>query len=261
MKKFVTLAILAVLLLQTVSVGWAWQMERPHRPIAVQDRVESASTNGEASVGLGVAAYNYIEGPDRYGASDFLSMNVSMTANSRVGISYKYDIGSLWWIHEDLLFPRYTLNLGDDDGAWVDMPYGIFRFYGGQYSAEYQKVWICSNGFVAFDEREYARAPTQYTSSTPQDIAYSGAPNAIIAAVWTDLVPDASTKIFAGKYQEPFGDYTYFVIMWKNIKHKLSGERLTFEIILGNAWNYRQLIQSFIYISYMDVKAINTQFA
>jgi len=52
--------------------------------------------------------------------------------------------------------------------------------------------------------------------------------------------------------------------MWKNVLHKSSGKRLTFEIILGNApmWYPENLrfSQSQIWISYQNVSSINTDF-
>lgn len=79
--------------------------------------MESAYTNGEASVGLGVTIDDYDEDVGEYPGSDVISMNISMTTNSRVGISYEYDIGGLWWIDEGLLYPRNDVDLGDDDGT------------------------------------------------------------------------------------------------------------------------------------------------
>jgi len=54
--------------------------------------------------------------------------------------------------------------------------------------------------------------------------------------------------------------------MWKNVLHKASGNRLTFEIILECAPasvidQYTEGSQSQIWISYQDVKSINTNFA
>jgi len=87
MKKLVAIILIFILALQTASIVYAWEVERPAKNITIGERTENASTNGEASVGIGVAINYYTETPNDYGA-DFVSLNVSMTANSRIGITY-----------------------------------------------------------------------------------------------------------------------------------------------------------------------------
>jgi len=114
---------------------------------------------------------------------------------------------------------------------------------------------VSSNGFISFDNRSQP-------SPTPSDIPSTSKPNALIAAVWSDLNVDSNSSIITGFWI--FSSYEYYVIIWKNVLHKASGNRLTFEIILENAPQYypadRRYSQSRIWISYKDVSSINTEF-
>jgi len=83
-KKPLATAVTAILLLQMVSLAWAWEIERPGAFIEVNDRVENAYTDGYASVGLGASIDWYLDNYGApYGSADVIKMNVSMTANSR----------------------------------------------------------------------------------------------------------------------------------------------------------------------------------
>jgi len=252
-KKIVAMTFLAVLLLQTVSFVWAWEIERPSYDIPIGERIGTANSDGKASAGLGVAVHKYYENDPRHFA-DYLYLNVSMTANSRKGITYGYNGESFWWIDEnDLGSPCIRTGVGDEWGEWVDFPYEYygFRFYGGPGSAQYTKVWISSNGFISFD-------PVNLTCPNPSNyFPPTKRPNAVIAAVWSDLDVDGEASITTGCYEQFCTKH--FVITWKNIRHKASGQRLTFQITLRDQTSW--YAQSQIWISYQNVTAITTKFA
>ena len=261
MKKLAAIILIFILVLQMASIVYAWEVERPSNDINIKERTENASTNGEASVGIGVAIKDYNEAPNDYSA-DFVSLNVSMTANSRIGITYDCSWDNLWWVSEDDLWHRNDMvGVGDDVIIPIDIPqppdiyYFAFRFYGGYGSAEYQRLYVSSNGFISFDNRSQP-------SPAPSDIPSTSKPNALIAAVWSDLNVDSSSSIITGFWI--FSSCEYYVIIWKNVLHKASGNRLTFEIILENAPQYypadRRYSQSRIWISYKDVSSINAEF-
>lgn len=158
--------------------------------------------------------------------------------------------GLLWWDVYDL-----TGIVGDDNGSWVDIPQDFgtfeFRFYGGWASAEYQKVWVCTNGFISFDL-------SNSTSRGPSSFPHAEEPNALIAGLWTDLLVDNAASITTGivSYLSRY----YFVISWNNVLHKASGERLTFQIILDEAKDptYDPAnVQGRIWISYKSLGPIN----
>jgi hypothetical protein len=98
---------------------WAWKVERPYRDVNIKDRTDNSYTNGEVSVGIGVAIDDYDEDDADYGGSDVISMNITTSANSRRGITYDYS----WWgdlVWYDVYGP--TNIVGDDVGAWIDIP-------------------------------------------------------------------------------------------------------------------------------------------
>jgi len=259
MKKIIVPLLLTILLLLMITSAWAWEIERPGGDIPIRERTESAYTNGEASVGLGVVVNNYYEQHPDYN-TDYVHLNISMTANSRKGITYNFGQESLWWVSEDELWYRSDrVGAGDDVVIPIDTSQYedfIFRFYGGFLSAEYQKVYVSTNGFIGF------HSSTQ-PSPTPSNIPSSAEPNAIIAGVWTDLNIDSSASIITGLWLS-MGRW-YFVIIWNSALHKASEQRLTFQIILENAPGYypadTRYSQSRIWISYKSVSSINTDFA
>jgi len=265
MKTWLVITFIIILILQLMSLAlvFALEFERPRRDIDVGQRVENARTNGEVSVGLGIEVDDYDENAHECGGDDVVSLNVSMTANSRKGITYNYLVDWLWWISEGELYHRNVWsNVGDDWYTWVSFPDKdgypfVFRFYGGRGSAEYEGVYVSSNGFITFHEENA-------TSPTPTSIPDEQKPNALIAGVWTDLYVDNQASIITGLAVDIMCQY-YFVIMWKNVLHEPSGKRLTFEIILEDAPQYypadRRYGQSKIWLSYESVQAINTNYA
>jgi len=250
-KKISAILLLTLLALTIVPSVLAWTIERPSYDIRVGERVGTANSDGKASVGLGISIDEYDEGHGDYGGHDYINMNVSMTANSRKGIMYRCAWESLWWINENELAYKIVRNaVGDEWGDWVDIPeFYAFRFYGGPGSAQYTKAWITSNGFICFD-------PNNLTTPNPSSFPSTTKPNAVIAAVWSDLDVDSDSSIITGLYE--FVSRKYFVVTWKNVRHKASNQRLTFQIILRDQTWYAQ---SHIWISYQSVSAINTEFA
>jgi hypothetical protein len=269
MRKILAALLLSFLMGTLVNSVWAWQIERPRRSSGydymLPPRVENCSTDGIASVGLGVNPTDYAEKWSQYDNSDFISLNVTMTANSRKHITYNYtEELSLLWIDYDQWLDTKIINVGDDYGIPVDLippggGYFRFRFYGGTSgylapgSAEYEKVWICTNGFISFDE-------SNSTAPTPNDIPSPQAPNALIAAMWSDLDIDSASSIIYGWRQAEYLGESFFVT-WDNVLHKASGARLTFQIVLANTLGYYGFPsygQSQFRISYESVGGLNS---
>jgi hypothetical protein len=209
-------------------------------------------------------------GSNDYGF-DYVGLNVTITANSREHITYTcFNETFSSWIPEGYLSDKHTF-LGDglDDDAFEvdlippDQCSWIFRFWGGaggfhtNSSGEYTRVWISTNGFLAFDELG-AESPA------PTEIPDAQAPNTIIAAIWSDLIFHEISRIHYG-WNNLGGEWS-FVVTWENIVHKNSEEHLTFQIVLdcgpcnyvdpNSVWR-----QSKFRISYQSVSSITTDFA
>jgi hypothetical protein len=272
LKKYFAMFLVFLVLCPLVPAIYAWQIERPMRgePLDIYPslrRVDNVNSDYYASTGLGVGIDQYIEDFDDppYVGSDFINMNVTMNANSRTYIQYDSQwLEDFMWFDETDLNDYYEVpHHADDFGCWVDFPeivgYPItFRFFGGPGSAEYTSAWISSNGFISFDGSE-SNPPYPSIHGVPS----SQSPNAMIAALWTDLIVDSDSKIVTGSYS--LYPHSYFVILWKNVKDKGSNERLTFEIILEDAPGvtdqYRCYGQSNIWISYQTTPAIDDYYA
>jgi len=257
MKKPLAILFLTILLLQMVLMAQALEIERPSEVVKIKRRVQNAYTNNEASVGIGVYVDQYSTEFSDYGGRDCINMNVSMITNSRMGASYTSSVPeSLQWYEEGILQYRNTYsNVGDDCGFWVELPSPFrFRFYSTEYRSEdYCEVWVCTNGFISFD-------PSEPTSAYPSTIPSPEQPNALIAALWTDLVIDDQASIITGL--SPSLDY--FVVIWKDALRKGSELRLTFQIALEGFHEFdrtpRSCCEGSIRLSYQSVSPITTNF-
>jgi hypothetical protein len=111
-----------------------------------------------------------------------------------------------------------VLGLGDDDGSWVHLPFKVAFFSGPgeQNTSLYSWVWICSNGFICFDEKS--------NSSNPDLAQGSSKPNTFMAPYWSDLKPSSGIISY-------YVDYVFgrFAVSWYNVLDKKNGKRQTFE--------------------------------
>jgi hypothetical protein len=182
---------------------FAWSEERPDSasvPIDVyfKERDEDCNINGYVAVGLGIGIHKFEEEHQPYPSDyDIVTLNVSATANARYGLSYDYNWISFWWIPEnELAYKNVFSGVGDELSCWVDFPYPFwFRFYGGLGSAEYDKVYVHSNGFVTFMD------PPSSTCPPPSYFPSAIGPNTVIAAVWSDLEVDGAASIITGLWE------------------------------------------------------------
>jgi hypothetical protein len=202
--------------------GQQSEIDRPESELLEQpERVENLSTNDEASVGIGVHLADYFEGRTQnpYNNEDGFGLRVSATGNTRKGIEYqsvRYRSLIDWF---DPAYMQPIGIVGDDDGKWIDIPFDVF-FYGGpapsgaHRSGCYNKVWVCSNGFVSFQDN----------LTSPIPLFGPTKPNAIIAPYWTDLYPAGG----AIKYVSVGAPDFIFAIVWENVYNKLpaKGDRM-----------------------------------
>jgi len=119
-----TTVLLAFLVGTLLDSALARQIERPQHSsdhhYQLPPRVENCSTDGKASVGLGVNPWRYAEcdTPEGY---DTIRLNVTMTTNTRMHITYNYIEGDLYWIPADPAIDTVLSNVGDDVGFWIDL--------------------------------------------------------------------------------------------------------------------------------------------
>lgn len=245
-KSFVSLFFILLLLLPFSHV-FAWQVERPSNDIDFyEERIENCKCDEEVSVGIGVDIHKYVENDTwaPFNDRDGFIIRVVGTANARKGIYYDWD-----WQNPIPLGPIFenTLNLGDDNGDWVDLSYiGKVAFYSGpglQNSSLYEKVWVCSNGFLCFEG--------EYTNPTPQSIPNPEKPNTIIAPYWSDLDPAGGT-ISWGKYIY-FGQ-SYIAIGWHNVLDKANNKRQSFAVFIKQRGINFPRAQNLIILQYYNVE-------
>ncbi len=171
------IALSLLMVIGQVSALQTLTIERPDEHAQIDQSLSSSNMQGEAGVSLG--AYAFQNSPwtgSPWGTSNIVNLNVSMAANTRVGVSYRSD-GSLaindkdqsWkWTPQGVstLVNSYT-NLQNDSGFWIDLPqaYGdwegtnaswTFMFYGVKYQnwTGYpiaSHIWVCTNGFISLD--------------------------------------------------------------------------------------------------------------
>jgi hypothetical protein len=181
--------------------GSEWEMYRPSLPpnesLPIEERVQNANTSDEASVGIGVYIMDYVENWSwaPYYNRDGVHFRVAATANTRKGITYDcFGPSSILpdeWI--DATEPVKPGGLADNSGTWLNISFPIC-FYGGLGyvpSFYYDKVWVCDNGFVSFDNES--------TSPNPTQIPDPEKPNALVAVHWVDLDPTVDGASIAYK--------------------------------------------------------------
>ena len=223
--------ILSVLLVPGAN---AWEIERPSFHYTIDERIESSKDDGVAAVGLGVHISSYFEGDPQIG--DCCLLRATATSNTREIIAYSYftEPTSKWYEPPG---SQEIFTTGDDVGAWIYLPSGNpVRFYGGHGSAEYMKIWVCSNGFISFEDSEFT---SQYNYL---GIPNSESPNTIIAPFWRDLVlPEGGdASITWGLVPAE----SLYVITWRNVRNKINDQPQTFQVALeiapGLSQSYRQ---------------------
>ncbi len=212
-----------------------WDLDRPKKELdfsGQRERAENATTNDEASVGIGAQIEGYYENKHNniYEGGDGIELSISATANTRKGIDY--ECTSWGHLYEGWL---YTGNMnstgitGDNSGAWIPLPEGKeICFYGGgeigpnqNRSAYYNRIWVCSNGFISFTSNSNASNPPSMPSSL--------LPNAVIAPYWTDLDPSGGSIKYS-YYNDPC---TWAIaVVWDHVLNKNNQQRETFGVIM-----------------------------
>jgi hypothetical protein len=221
-KELLSISLALVILFSMIQIARAWEMERPSFFISgiSHGAVQNAATDDEASVGLGVDVNTYHENEDDWGGDDGVTLRVAATGNTRKAITYVHNTYDELW---DWIWANEPTGLTQDNcGAWFDLPFSV-RFYGGpgaqSESFTYDRVWVCSNGFLSFDSSN--------STSATGSLASRVAPNALMAVYWTDLNP-------AGGSIKYYSDSMWFVVLWENVLNNNNQRRETFEVAIKN---------------------------
>jgi len=165
--------------------AWDWALERPNNHVYFNDEhIHDAGTTDKVSVGLGVQILEYDENSLSwpFEGGDGLTIRAVASGNARKIIDYSVSGDEYCW-HDNL---SHQLILGDDECGWIDT-WGRYeiktRFYGGVGSAEYDGVWVSSNGVLFFND---SCTDPYYSPSIPD----RADPDNFVAPFWRDLKPN-----------------------------------------------------------------------
>jgi hypothetical protein len=218
----------------SATENYDWSRPRPSHYRPFNETIAKASFDSNAAVTLGVNIAEYIESVT---GTDFLRLNMSMSANSREWIDYDWG----WPLHGYSWCEATTQTniTGDNSGTWLELGFTLL-FYG----VEYHKIWVCSNGFLCLNGTS--------TSLSPQTIPDSQEPNSIIPVFWRDLHPENGGSI---TYEENvyFEGGSYFVVSWNNVPDA-SGNPQTFQVLIEHrtGWDSDNFHNS-IYFQYKSI--------
>ena len=105
-----------------------------------------------------------------------------------------------------------------DDVTTIDLPFN-FTFYG----IEYDRLSICSNGWIAFGETDM-ESFRNYTLPGP------GGPPKMVAVFWDDLMTTSGGDVIT--YYDQLNDY--FVVEWSDVRTFYNNTLESFQVILYN---------------------------
>jgi hypothetical protein len=214
----VCVLLVLILVFPTALAATYWTEPRPSETKTFdQQRIENSNSDDYAAVGLGVQVGTYVENDPGYGGKDHLSLRIETSANVRVGYHYEMNEYDYAWKSGS----EGVLNLGNDDGSWIDFP-GHINFYG----VSYDKMWVCSNGFLSFD--------SDSVSPNPKDIPNTEKPNTLIAPYWRDLDPSKGGTISYGwEYVLDHPEPDYFWVTWENVPNSIGSLTQSFQVYFG----------------------------
>ncbi len=170
----------------------------------------------EFSIIIGVVNSNSPTGPDGYGYYAYDNTDT----NYPEAPTYN-------WIEidPDLGGPGTILNLLNDETKTIALPFS-FKYYGTNYN----RISICSNGYIAMDS-------TWIADMYNWRISAAGGPPLLIAPFWDDLDPNATDSSGNVCYYYDATNHR-FIIEWSRIQHlhnptaPTPAELQTFEIIM-----------------------------
>jgi len=109
-----------------------------------------------------------------------------------------------------------------DDVETVNLPFN-FRFYG----QDYERLSICSNGWIAFGE-------TALSSFRNYPLPGAGGPGKMVAVFWDDLKTTNSGRVYTW-YDEV---NKLFIVQWSRVRTFQNNTSETFQVILRDPMYY-----------------------
>jgi len=217
--SFVIVAMLlcSPLILPVRATPSDWSKPRPSIGTIYDETIGNSKTDDVASIDMGVHIYQYVEGVSDQ--DDFLKFKISASANTRVGIQYEVLEEDYYWCEVS----EPTGITDDNSGAWLDLGF-TFLYYG----VEYERVWVCSNGFLTLNKT--------CTNADPQSIPSTSEPNPVIAVFWRDLHLEWGGSITYGRDVYFNGAY-YLVVSWNNVPDD-NGDPQTFQVLIQQRQGY-----------------------
>jgi len=168
---------------------------------------------------IGIAGETDPLGPDDYGYYIYDSGDIDYL------IAPTYD-----WIEIDSRYDgngSHLTSLSDngdngDDVQTVDLPFN-FRFYG----QDYDRLSICSNGWIAFGE-------TTLSSFRNYPLPGAGGPGKMVAVFWDDLKTTNSGRVYTW-YDEV---NKLYIVQWSRVRTFQNNTSETFQVILRDPMYY-----------------------
>lgn len=244
-KKILVIILATVVLLSSlfvfpVSAASSWSKSRPSSDTVYDETIGNAYTDGKASVGMGVHIIEYDESmvPDD---NDYLRFRVSVSANTRESIQYSYVYTPYLW--QDV--SEQTNITDDDQSTLLDLP-----FYVLYYGIAYNQCWVCSNGFLSFDNNS--------TSPVPQNIPNPDMPNSTVAVFWRDLNPSKGGSITYGYLTLSVWGCPAFIISWNNVPDDISNIPQTFQIVILDRPAGCEYDHNYILLQYKNITKDHT---
>ena len=208
-----------------------WERLLPGQDTQYDETLVTYKNDANAEVALSANLYELNKDWPLTGQYEF-SVPIVVAANSRRNMEYTASYGT----SDVYIYGAHTLNLGDNEGVWVDIGFPFF-FYGAWYT----KVFITSNGFVTFDGRAYNDNGGKWTSPNPTSIPTTDDPNAILAPFWRDLDPSKGGTIEYGQ-----GQICDFAVVWRDVPNKANSNTQTFALYFHTKTPVRSYI-TFVY--------------
>ncbi|MFH1843967.1 MAG: FlgD immunoglobulin-like domain containing protein, partial [bacterium] len=121
------------------------------------------------------------------------------------------------FVWEELAGIGSAVTLGDDT---VHGPFAL-GFSCDFYSASYDSIWICSNGFLSF-----AASSARYTN---QVIPHAATPNVLLAPFWDDLDPTRGGVV---AYHQD-SENQRFIVSYDQVPHYGGADPETFQVVIA----------------------------